>query len=287
MMSSPDSPPRGTAARGGKRSTRSLVQAIRRHPVVAYVCLAYGLSWSVAVFLIADVVPEAVHLAVALGPAVAALTVSRVAGGRHAVVSLWVRIRDWRLVPSWRWWLLSVSPLGFLAVGIAVAGLAGDNPGSVDWEADFDGGGWVVGLLGASLAFGVFEEFGWRGFLLPSLQKSRSASMATFFVWLIWAGWHAPMFAYQFTFGPALAIGWLVGLYFGAVLLTCLHNSTHGSLAAVILFHATYDFASILGAAVADVAVAAVAALVVLTTIGVARWGGPADLSRYGRFIID
>lgn len=259
----------------------------RRHPTAAFVLAAYALSWTVATPLIAGVVPSRMHLAVALGPAVAAVWVIWVLTGRQGLASLWSRLHDVRRVRSARWWLLAASPLAFLAIGLTVAGIAGDLPGDTQWNSGFDGQGWVVGLLGASVAFGVFEEIGWRGFLLPQLQVGRTASSATFLLWLIWAGWHAPMWLYHFDFEPFLAVGWLVGLYFGAVMLTCLHNSTNGSLAVVIVFHVSFNLASISAAEISDAATAIVSALVIVTTIITARRGGPTDLSRSGRFSFD
>jgi len=45
-----------------------------------------------------------------------------------------------------------------------------------------------------NLAFtAVFEEPGWRGFLLPELERRFSPLVASIFVWLPWAAWHAPL----------------------------------------------------------------------------------------------
>jgi hypothetical protein len=64
------------------------------------------------------------------------------------------------------------------------------------------------------------------------------------FLAFAWAGWHVALFA----FGPGLsnlgvagAAGWLVSLVLGSILLTCLFNSSGGSIGAVALFHAALD----------------------------------------------
>jgi len=244
------------------------------------VVVAFAVSWLAAAPLVLDAVPPGFHLAVALGPAVAAVAVTAAVDGRRGLVMLWRRVRDLRRVPSWRWWLVAVSPLAFFVAGVAVAAALG----TISVDDSFDGMGWPLGLVGASVAFGVLEELGWRGFLLPRVQVGRTASRAALVVWLLWGAWHLPMFAYHFDVDPMSVVGWSVGLYFGTVLLTSLHNSTGGSLLAVMAFHVTFNLASISAAALSSVATTVVSLGVVVLTIGLARWGGPADLSRYGRF---
>jgi membrane protease YdiL (CAAX protease family) len=169
---------------------------------------------------------------------------------------------------------------------LTIAAIVGQLPDRIDWAEGFNGESWLVGLAGTAVAFGVLEEIGWRGFLLPRLQTARSASMATLILFAVWAVWHVPMFFYHFDFGPALVVGWAVSLYFGTVFLTFLLNSTRGSLVGVILFHASLDLATGFAGAVGDVATMTVGASVVVATIVAARWGGSEDLSRYGRFAI-
>lgn len=43
-----------------------------------------------------------------------------------------------------------------------------------------------------------FEEFGWRGFLLPEFLKKYDAWTASFYTGIIWAVWHLPIVMYIF-----------------------------------------------------------------------------------------
>lgn len=269
----------------GRRSSDRL-DRIRSHPILAYIAIAYLVSWTIAALLIVDAAPTSVHLLVAIGPTVGAILVTAAVAGREGIAALARRVADWRRFPSWRWWLVALSPLAFLAVGLLVTAILGQLPDGIDWAEGFNGEGWLVGLVGTAIAFGFFEEIGWRGFVLPRLQATRSASRATLILFAVWAGWHVPMFFYHFDFGPAMVLGWAVSLYFGTVFLTFLLNSTRGSLVAVILFHVSLDLATGLAAAIADTATMTVGALVVLATVVAARWGGSEDLSRYGRYSI-
>lgn len=258
--------------------------AINRHPVAAYVILAYAITWLAAIPLITGAAEERFHLMLALGPAVAAVIVTALVSGRPGLAALWERCRDWRRFTGWIWWPISASPIAFLAVGLAIAAITGDL--AIDWSMGFGEGGWPFGLVLASVMFGVLEEIGWRGFLLPRLQWHRTASRASLILWLLWGGWHAPMFLYHFDMSPVMMLGWATGLYFGTVFLTFLLNSTRGSLMSVIVFHVSLNLASITAAEVSEVALVVVNALVILSAIVAARTTGGNDLSRHQRFTI-
>jgi len=79
--------------------------------------------------------------------------------------------------------------------------------------AQFDGSAPVLANLGRSnefpqfsalaflayniVSFGFSEEVGWRGFALPRLQQRHAAWLATLWLTLGWAIWHAPLFLYR------------------------------------------------------------------------------------------
>lgn len=88
----------------------------------------------------------------------------------------------------------------------------------------------------------AFEEPGWRGFLLPRLQERFSPLVASVFVWLAWAVWHAPLdFSGGIGSNMALWIKVRVIYFFPiTVLLTWLYNRS-GGLLSVALFHAAMN----------------------------------------------
>lgn len=97
------------------------------------------------------------------------------------------------------------------------------------------------------LTYGFGEEGGWRGFVLPHLQSKYNALTATFILWFFWLGWHIPTFFYRYQLSGMMLIGFIFGLFAGAVLLTFTYNCTRGSLLAVSLWHFTFNFVSMIG----------------------------------------
>ncbi len=98
---------------------------------------------------------------------------------------------------------------------------------------------WAIWIL----TYGLGEETGWRGFLMPLLNKKYSFTKSVFIVAIVWAFWHLPAFFYNpgfKTMGFAI-IGWAVGLLFGSFLLGWISKNTNWSVIGAILFHGTLN----------------------------------------------
>jgi len=133
------------------------------------------------------------------------------------------------------------------------------------------------------LTFGIGEETGWRGFALPRLQRDRSALSATLILSILWALWHLPQFFYLFE--PTIAIGWLLGLICGAVLLTWLFNSTGGSILIVAIWHGCFNFISASNAGNGILA-AVVSSLVMIWAVVLFFWFKPRNLSTRPKVVL-
>jgi hypothetical protein len=86
---------------------------------------------------------------------------------------------------------------------------------------------------------GLFEELGWRGFLLPRLQHGRRALDAALMVGLAWLPWHLPELVSDPSQRPLLPF--CIVIMSQSVILAWLYNSTAGSLPVVMLFHAALN----------------------------------------------
>jgi CAAX protease family protein len=236
---------RHRAARGG---TRLDVRAL-----VAFFALAYALSWSWLIPLAAahEVVRRGVgwptHLPALLGPAVAAVVVTAWTMGRPGLRDLGARVARWR-VPA-RWWLVAVSPVVFLGLGLAAMAAAEKALPSAGDFGRFSGTP-AIGLAGVLLIIFVGalgEETGWRGYALPQLQRRFSPLASSLILAVVWFGWHLPQFLVIATyrdFAPVQYVGMFLGLACGTVVLTWLYNRSGGSILLVAVWHGLYNVVS-------------------------------------------
>ncbi|MFN3304096.1 MAG: lysostaphin resistance A-like protein [Roseateles sp.] len=253
---------------------------VRRHPLTAFVLLAYGLSWSWWLAMGAlgwRVAPgsAATHLPGLLGPALAALGVTGWAEGRVGLRALLARCARWPR-PRWRTLGLALSPLLVAAlVFAALAPFTGRLPVWTQFKAypglpaDWP---WFAVVVAALLLNGFGEELGWRGFLLQRLARRHGPPRAALGVAAVWALWHLPLFwvhaGMAAMLGPML-LGWVGGLVAGSLLLGWLFMATD-SVLVVALWHTAFNFMVATPPGQGAVAIA-LNALVVLAAVRVWR----------------
>lgn len=218
-----------------------------RSDLILFFILAYAISWAIAIPLALQkhhitqpVLPYWAHYFVGYGPMLSALFVTWYSEGFEGLRKIGKNISAWNIHP--RWWFIAISPL---LLGIAIAlfmnlfsgeKITISHFGMVNFLPPLGIGAFFLWLF----TFGFGEEVGWRGYVLPRLQKKYNALMATTILTLFWAIWHLPQFFYLFA--PAIAVGWAVGLFAGAVVFTWIFNSTNGSILLVALFHGSFNF---------------------------------------------
>jgi membrane protease YdiL (CAAX protease family) len=231
-----------------------MVNWIKRHSVISYFVIAYVVSWSfeipLALFhqgIISVQIPMWFHYFACLGPFSAALIMTFLTGGRSGLRNLMGRIFKGRV--DFRYYAFAILvPAGLFALACMINRMiTGSWPnlallGEVDYLPYLT----PLGALGLWLiTFGLGEETGWRGYALPHLQKTRSATAATLILGLLWACWHLPMFFYRDTYIQMGIFGFpmfALSLLCAAMIFTWLYNSTNGSVWIVIIFHAVFNW---------------------------------------------
>lgn len=225
---------------------------VSQSPISAYFALAFAISWSIEGLLILSYngflsVPMWLHYLASFGPALAALAVRSMIGGRFTV-SASGGARPITL-PNRLFWLLFavLSPILLLLISSIAGSFAGNK-----WP-DFSSLGQAeyLGNIGAPLAFllwmltfGIGEEAGWRNFALPMLQKRFSFLASALIIGALWALWHIPAFFYKpqlMSLGPAGFFGFSLGVLCGSIFLAWLYNRSGGSLIVVAVWHAMFD----------------------------------------------
>jgi membrane protease YdiL (CAAX protease family) len=245
------------------------------HPLVAYVALAYLVSWGWWVpFVVAgDLVEQGVgwptQFPGLLGPLIAAVIVTALAEGRAGLGALWGRMGAWRA--GW-WWLSVPAILGAGAVGLAFSTRSLDSTDLVSYSGIGVSVGTIVTILIVFFVNGFGEEAGWRGFAVDRLLVRHSLASTSLIVAVMWSIWHAPLFFLMESFkgfGVGGTIGWVVGLTAGSVVLTWLYRGSRRSILLVAAWHTAFNFTSATPAASGTVAaisstVVMVAAVIVL-----------------------
>jgi len=220
--------------------------------VMTYMLVSFGFSWLVWLPLVLNrqfesgvqLLPMQHYLA-SFGPLIAAIAASLFMDGWKGVKG-WAK-RAFSLNFSARWALIAVLlpvAYGLIAVPVHAAvtgawpdwsrfGLTEKLPGYNIWQTGLV---WMV-------TYGLGEEAGWRGYLLPELNNRYSLLKSSLIVAGIWIVWHLPAFFFnenymEMGFG---VIGWAIGLTYGSVLLAWLCRGSNWSIIPVVLWHGGFD----------------------------------------------
>jgi membrane protease YdiL (CAAX protease family) len=207
-------------------------------------------------------------------PTVSALLVAGVFPGGGGARSVLRQVQTWRVGISWYAIALFGPAVLFLldeAVYLVLGGsppqhwmvlppVSGFFPGSLFFS--------VMGVLAGTIG----EEFGWRGFAQPSIQKRYGALQASILIGLVWGTFHLWILpiCHCLSLTDVIVTQYL-RLIATAVIYAWLYNSAKGSLFLVMVAHAahniTVDLMPMVGGSAVIVAWSYVAAAVVVILI--------------------
>lgn len=216
---------------------------INKHPAVSLFLLATILGGAPLALITAGILPNEYSQLGALSASVAAFILAGIEGGRGHVRELLSRGLVWRV--GIKWWLtalLYTAPIALAALYFSsVFGYADFKLESLPpiYQA-------LPMMLLLIVLAGLGEEFGWRGFLLPRLQRHHTALRASLIIGLFHSLWHIPLFltegtvqndwAQQLGFFPAF-LGYSAFVVAWAIQLTWFFNNTGGSVLMVAVVH--------------------------------------------------
>jgi membrane protease YdiL (CAAX protease family) len=228
-----------------------MIKFVRDHSLQSFFILTFVLSWAIWIPMAMnyyDAFPIKMdpgfvmvfRLFGTLGPAVAAIVISLLIGGRQAVGALLGQIGRWRV--HWKWY--AAAALGFPALALITAGIYGLIPGMQPIPTTGVTIGSLIVVMVIMTISVLGEEIGWRGFALPRMQQRWTALNSSLLLGTIWAAWHLPFWTVlgeQDTFGLWY---WLMSWAFvtaGSIYITWFMNNTGNSLLMVLLFHWCYN----------------------------------------------
>ncbi|AXH95481.1 CPBP family intramembrane glutamic endopeptidase [Ornithinimicrobium avium] len=159
-------------------------------------------------------------------------------GGRPAFADLGRRLLRWR-VPVRVWGAALLIPPAIALLAAAVVSLSGGQVPlgeALSLPAALGYLGYGTGL------FLLTEEAGWRGVLLPLLQRRTGPVQASVLVGVVWAVWHLPLLVSRGQGDPVQSlIPFSLLVVATSVLLGAVFNAARGSVLVAALLHASFD----------------------------------------------
>jgi len=237
---------------------------VKKNALIAFLALAFGITWLLTdlplilarngfgvlpITLPSDWV---VLFGTAIGMAGSAFYVTYIADGQSGVTKLFGQYTKWRVNPLW--YILIFFQAILLILGSFLVGATSINSLLQNWKLLF------IEFFPAALSilfFGqLWEEVGWRGFILPRIQPRYGAFASSLILASLQTLWHVPGFFFAGGITPpseklVITGPYLVGAFVQTLLAslilgiiaTWIYNSTQGSLLTIVLFH-TFSNAS-------------------------------------------
>jgi len=197
--------------------------------IALYFLLAYACTWWV-VPLGSDNFPVFPY-----GPDLALFLMVGLLVGRSGIRRILASLKRWRAHPKWYAFIIFTPTLIALAAtfGTRLFGTATSampDPSSA-WE--------FVLLIPIQILVGgpLGEELGWRGYVLPALQRRYAPLLAVLILGIGHVIWHLPLF---FTSEPTPYIPFTIELLSGGGVLAWIMNST-GRITLAILLHGVHN----------------------------------------------
>ena len=199
---------------------------LKRHSLVAFFVLAFGISWGN--YLLSRAWPNFPFL-FPYGPLLAAVIVASVTRGMDGLKDLLNRCLRWRV--KLKWYMAAL----LVPVAIALAAVSFNILLDAPMPNGNRLGPWYsffilfpMALVDAPLG----EETGWRGYALPKFSAKRSPLANSLILGVLIAGWHVPV-----ALAAPSITAYLVGSVASAVLANWVYYHADESALLVIVYH--------------------------------------------------
>ena len=231
---------------------------IKKKPLTAFIVLAFGITWLLAdlplilaqnglgVWPITLPSNWFILLGTAVGMTGSAFYVTYIVDGPSGVTSLFNQYTKWRVNPFW--YVLVFFQGILLLLSSLIIGATTLTGLIQNWRL------LLVEFFPAALSilfFGqLWEEVGWRGFILPRIQPRYGAFIASLVLAGLQTVWHVPGFFFaggitapdeKLVITVPYLVGALLQTFLASLILgilaTWMYNATKGSLLIIILFH--------------------------------------------------
>ena len=261
---------------------------VKKYPTISFFVLSMIFGTAVSLTVATGLLPPVAAQLGAISSSLAAIILVVVEGRKGGLRELLGRFLIWRVGIQWWAFALLFTIIPSVAA-LYLFNLLGGPP--VDWSGLPPLYTVVPTFIILTVAAGIGEEFGWRGFLLPRLQTRHNALISSLIVGAIWAIWHIPLFFIKGTgqydiqsqggLLPAI-LGYSIFVIFSSIQFTWVFNNTKGSVLLAAVMHGATNawggyidvFRGHFGGILTFVVVS------VLVSIIIVLMAGPTNLSR-------
>lgn len=210
--------------------------------LVPYLLITFGLAWGIIALYIflptqmAGLFGELsgnhpLFFLAVYAPAIAAFIIVMYTNGFNGLRSFFSRLSLWRCPAAWYVFLFAGIPMVFYAGSAWKGNLLSDPFPFSSLQA------LIIALLLAAIK-GPVEEFGWRGFALPLLQRRMTPFRSGLLLGIIWGFWHTPAFLLSGTQQSQWSFtAFFAGCIALSVIVTPLFNESRGSILLSAFYH--------------------------------------------------
>lgn len=206
-----------------------------------FLTITFGLTWGLG--FIAFAFPDAVErlfgtftntnplfILAVYSPALSAVVLILARCGVNGLKGFAARFSKFKAHPGW--WVL------IIAVPPIVMFLGSLSNGNYDIFENFSFNGTTIASILFMLVLGPIEELGWRGYLLPLLNRKYIPIVSSLIIGVIWMVWHLPAFLIGGTQQSAWSfLPFMFGGISISILMTIIFNKSEGSLVLPFIFH--------------------------------------------------
>ena len=216
-------------------------EQMKKNAALLFILFTFILTWSVEVpaaltkYGYVNIgISKGLQTICTLSPGLVAIILTAIVFKRAGLKFLLNAIIWWRV--KFKWYLIIII-LGIALCGISLLVFDSIYQQNNIPDAPYNFVFYFILILPLSA---LWEEIGWRGFLLPALQKKYSPLKASLLIGFVWGLWHLPVYLAINPYGDKTIVYFLfmfIGCFALSIIETWLYNSTMGSLFICILFH--------------------------------------------------
>ena len=214
---------------------------MKKHIGFLFVLLTYIFTWSVEIPVALNKygyaainISKGLQTICTLSPGIVALILTAIFFKKDGLRTLLKAVVKWRV--KFKWYFI-VTILGIALCGLSLL-LFNWTYGQINNpDPAYNFLFYFILILPLSA---LWEEMGWRGFLLPILQEKYTPLKASIIIGIVWGLWHLPIYLAINPYGDKTIDFFLfmfIGCFALSIISTWLYNSTKGSLLICILFH--------------------------------------------------